>query len=65
MLFFLISYLSNGKKGVFMCCANGSFMWSDSLFLPSFFFLTKETNPGRGKQKQDHTHIHYKQNREG
>lgn len=40
---FLIFYFTQWKWSVFMCCANGSFMWFDRLFLPSFFFFsTKE-----------------------
>lgn len=34
-----------------MCCANGSFMWSDSLFLQCYFFLIKRKKfPEEGKK---------------
>ena len=47
---FLIFYFTRWKQRVFTCCANGSFMWSDSLFL--HHFLIKENNPRRGQLLQ-------------
>lgn len=48
--FFLIFYFTQWKQRVFMCCASGSFMWSDSLFFPSFFLKKKNIPEEDNKQ---------------
>lgn len=55
--FFFNFVLYPMKTKRFVCCANGSFMWSDSLFFCHRFFKVKKKIPEEEKQQ--------KQNMEG